>query len=280
MAEAVLENRLVEGRIGHERTRRWAELFNLRYRLLLGCLLHTFHRDAPLYSPNGDRTAKGLLQYWTFSEMRRVKKIAEKLVQMPKDQEGTIHAGPPFELPYTLSLSQFEADRWRTHADVLNATQVLTATMQKSEPDASDPFLKSLHDSDGNAHRIALALAVGDPIPPNRIPSGFQKVLTTLEEAVRGFEFTPRHAVQSPTRPQTESTFWRDRSRDAFLALEVWGERVVVEGDPEASALLKRIALPPGDSSRMPRHRPRIPQERIDHVRVWIEAGASDDTPF
>jgi hypothetical protein len=280
MVEAVMENRLAEGRIRNERTRRWAELFNLRYRLLLGFLLHGFARDDPPYAADGDRTAKGLLQYWTFSEMRRVKKIAEKLVQMPKDEGGTaIHAGPPFELPYTLSLPPFETDRWRTHADVLTASLTLAAAMRQNEPDASDPFLQSLLDSDGGARRVATALAAGAPIPPDLVPSGFMKTLTVLEEAVRGFDIQARHNASPPTTAQPAGAFWRGRGRDDFLALKVWSEKVVVAGEPDASGLLRRIELPPGDSNRMPRHRPRIPQERIDYVRAWIAAGAPDDAP-
>ena len=54
--------------------------------------------------------------------MRRLKKIAGKLVQLPKDEPaGELHAGPPFELPYTLNLPDRETERWRAHLDASRA---------------------------------------------------------------------------------------------------------------------------------------------------------------
>src|SRR5690348_7682489 len=54
------------GRITEERARAWAQLFNLRYRLLLGRLGHFLRLDQKLYvgdagPQQGDRTARGLL---------------------------------------------------------------------------------------------------------------------------------------------------------------------------------------------------------------------------
>ncbi len=266
VVEAAMERRVEEGRITVPRTRAWAELLNLRYRLLLQCLLHAFHRaDAP-YAADGDRSPKGLLQWWAFSEMRHIKKIAEKLVQMRKDAaDGSLNAGPPFELPVTLGLSQFEADRWRMHADALAASMAVVVGL-RAGPDASDPFLAALADSDGQALRAALAIAAGEPAAP-ALTGGYGKTLAALDEAVRGFDIG-RHGA-----------FWRGLDRDQLVASEVAGGPVIVPGDPGHSPLLERIGLPDSDRRRMPRYRPRMPQERIDHVRAWIAAGAPDDVP-
>ena len=110
MLETVVEAHHSKGRITHPRARAWAHLFNFRYRLLLAYLSHflrlghdLYVRDAPA---QGDRTARGLLLIWTFNEMRRLRKIANKLVRLPRDEQpGEATAGPPFELPYTLNLS-------------------------------------------------------------------------------------------------------------------------------------------------------------------------------
>ncbi|MEP7337908.1 MAG: ferritin-like domain-containing protein, partial [Acidobacteriota bacterium] len=113
MAEAIAESHAGKGRITDPRARNWAHLFNLRYRLLLAYLSHFLRLDQQRYTDSGDRTPRGLLLIWTFNEMRRLKKLAEKLVQLPKDKRedetqpfppDALNAGPPFELPYTLNL--------------------------------------------------------------------------------------------------------------------------------------------------------------------------------
>ena len=128
MVDAVQEAYTARGRITHPRALAWAHLFNLRYRLLLGYLSHFLRLSQELYvtgpgPQRGDRTARGLLLIWTFDEMRRLKKIAGKLVQLPRhDPPDGTHAGPPFELPYTLNLPDREEDRWRMHLDVSRAS--------------------------------------------------------------------------------------------------------------------------------------------------------------
>jgi hypothetical protein len=98
---AAVEALATAGRITEPRARAWAQLFNLRYRMLLGQLAHFLRLDQEVYTAGagpqqGDRTARGLLLVGTFDEMRHLKKIAGKLVQLPKDAGGTVHAGPPF----------------------------------------------------------------------------------------------------------------------------------------------------------------------------------------
>jgi Ferritin-like/Planctomycete cytochrome C len=267
MVEQVLAVRAAAGRISDARARGWAELFNVRYRLLLECLLHSLHRSEQPFTADGDRTPKGILQYWTFSEMRRVKKIAEKLVQMPSGTDG-MHAGPPFELPFMLDLSQFEADRWSMHAAALEAGLEASRTLLAG-PDANDPFLLWVADSDAQARAVALAMARTGNLPDGLAPRGFRKTLTTLEEGVRGFE--PAGMSHGP--------FWRNKSRDDFIATAAGFSGVVVTpGKPEDSPLHQRISAT--DSSlRMPRFRPALPAARIDHIRNWIAAGAPDDEP-
>jgi hypothetical protein len=126
MVDLVEEAYAARGRITHPRAKAWAQLFNLRYRLLLGHLpLPGAEPELYVTEPGphlGDRTPRGLLLIWTFNEMRHLKRIAGKLVQLPRDEPpGATHAGPPFELPYTLNLPDREEDRWRTHLDVSRA---------------------------------------------------------------------------------------------------------------------------------------------------------------
>ncbi|MGH2708150.1 MAG: ferritin-like domain-containing protein, partial [Actinomycetota bacterium] len=214
LVEMVQEAHASKGRITHPRARAWAQLFNLRYRMLLGRLSHFLRLDQDIYRTDpgarqGDPTARGLLLIWTFDEMRRLRKIAIKLVQLPKDDPpGELHAGPPFELPYTLNLPEDEPQRWRTHLDASRAADRLIR--EKLQPDDQtadrDEFLDDLLRLDEEAQVVMRALAAGRDIPPDSLPSDFQKVVRILEEAVRGFTIGGPHA-----------SFWAGKNRDAFL---------------------------------------------------------------
>jgi hypothetical protein len=282
--ELALEAHAAKGRITHPRTKAWAHLFNLRYRLLLGYLSHFLRLNQELYVPDqgarrGDRTARGLLLIWTFNEMRRLKKIAGKLVQMPlNNPPGDTHAGPPFELPYTLNLPDREADRWRAHLDVSRASvRLVEQQLQPADPtDTADGFLDDLVSLDNETHAIMESLASGAGVPQASLPTDFKKAVLILEEAVRGFDITPvRH-----------DNFWGGKTRDAFLGLNSPAPPVAKDPqggfnfDPAESPLVKRLEgrLPPGQK-QMPRFRPPIPAERIGFIRDWISAGCPDNSP-
>jgi hypothetical protein len=271
---ALREATLATGRISDARTRTWAQLFNGRYRLLLGQLLHVLRLDQDLYSaipgPGlGDRTERGLLLRNTFDEMRHLSKIAAKLVRMPLDAAGVLHAGPTFELPYTLNLPDGEPQRWRTHLDATRAATDLATGLLAIGP---DPFLDDLVAQDAAARTLMTALAAGDPIPAGSRPQGFAKAVTILEEAVRGFGVGQPHGG-----------FWTGVTRDQFLATTPAGQHPIaqlpdgtVDPDPGNSPLVKRLE---GTAPRMPRLRPPVAASRITYVRSWIAGGAVDDTP-
>ncbi|MFO1002900.1 MAG: ferritin-like domain-containing protein [Planctomycetaceae bacterium] len=274
MRAAVTEAFLEQGRIENQRSRRWAQLFNLRYRMLLNCLSHFLRIDQPLYDASGgvtsgDRLARGHLLIWTFNEMRRLKKLAEKLVQLPllDDAGNPLRCGPPFELPYTLNLPEHEPGRWRTHRDVLRGSRQLVAAIQADPLDANDPFLRRLLELDAESLVIAEALANGQPLPAP--PSDFQKAVRILEEAVRGFDIG------------YHQNFWRDRTRAEFVGVDLPRVHMIIDPtvhttNPTAAPLIRQISKPTG---WMPRKRPRIPQERIDALIAWISAGCPDNTP-
>lgn len=94
-------------------TRAWGELFNLRYRMLLGWLKHVFRlaRITPLGTPN----LRGMAMHRVFAEMYNLKAIAALLMEMPAGCDEAHRAGPPFELPFTLELPVGEADVWSLH---------------------------------------------------------------------------------------------------------------------------------------------------------------------
>jgi rubrerythrin len=279
MVDVVEEAYAARGRITHPRAKAWAQLFNLRYRLLLGHLSHFLRLSQELYvtepGPHlGDRTARGLLLIWTFNEMRHLKRIAGKLVQLPRDEPpGDIHAGPPFELPYTLNLPDREEDRWRTHLDVSRASvRLVRERLQPGDPgdptDQHDDFLKDLVASDEQVQVIMQSLAAGTGVPEGRLPTGFHKAVVILEEAVRGFEIRPG---------AFHDHFWADKTRDRFLATDR-PPHPVEPFNPDQSPLIQRLesTVP---RNRMPRFRPPVPAERIRFLRDWISAGAPDSVP-
>jgi hypothetical protein len=278
-ADAVTE----AGRITEPRARAWAQLFNLRYRMLLGRLAHFLRLDQKPYvgdagPQQGDRTARGLLLLGAFDEMRHLNKIAAKLVRMPKDVGGAMNAGPPFELPYSLSLPDGEAARWRMHLDVSRAAVALVESDDlKGDP---DPFLAALKDRDRRAQEAMAALAADEAVPASSLPTGFAKVVTILDEAVRGFRIDRAHG-----------SFWSGKTRDDFVNADVMGgppvaldEQGAVVPDPAKARLLQRIThVNPNpdqpDRVRMPRFRPPVPDERVAYLRQWVTLGAPDGDP-
>jgi Ferritin-like len=109
----------------------WAELSNLRYHMLLLYLHHSFLIEAPSTGPS--RSPRGSLISWTFGEMYNLRSLSEILMGMPLQPGSELNAGPPFEMPYTLALPPREADRWRTHRDLLNASITLVGRMLEHE---------------------------------------------------------------------------------------------------------------------------------------------------
>ncbi|MGK7875958.1 MAG: ferritin-like domain-containing protein [Xenococcaceae cyanobacterium] len=272
------------GYIADERSRNWGHLFNFRYGLLLAFLTHFLRVKGSSYVANGpdqgDRTPRGLLLLWTFDEMRQVKKIADKMVQLPlcKPYKG-INAGPPFQLPYTLALPDEDRARWRTHLDVVSASLKLVRDNLRapSAPDEADPFLEDLQAADEKRVQILRALAQGKSIPPETQPKDFQKVAHILEEAVRGFGI------------DVHTNFWAGINRDQFVGLHMFNRDFILRDDKgkgedkckfkaEGSELVSRLENPT-KAGTMPRYRPHVDPSRQQFVRDWIDAQAPDNDP-
>lgn len=131
----------------------WAHLSNLRYRMLLVNLMHALDVEGPL-SQTGALTPRGSLVNRTFGEMYNLRSIAGILVQLPRLQGGNPRrsaAGPPFNMPYTLSLPEREPNRWRLHRDLIEASRIGIATLREIGTGHID-YLQALEDSD----RLAL----------------------------------------------------------------------------------------------------------------------------
>jgi hypothetical protein len=107
--------------IKHSEAGLWALLFNIRYRMLLTYLAHSFRISAEPMTA-GAANPRSLIIQRTFNEMYNMRGIAGILVQLPLDNNGGAErAGPPFQIPYSMKLPAEEADCWRLHVDLIEA---------------------------------------------------------------------------------------------------------------------------------------------------------------
>jgi len=141
--------------IAAEHSRQWAGLFNLRYRLLLKYLAHTFRlaRVTRGDTPN----LRAMVMHRVFGEMYNLKTIAGILTRLPLSDEvadaDTPRAGPPFEMPYTLYLPTTDADIWRLYRDLLEGSQEICRILLGHPDTEYHPYLTALFELDGRAQK-------------------------------------------------------------------------------------------------------------------------------
>jgi hypothetical protein len=127
--------------ITDQRTRRWAELTDLRYGLLLGFVEHY------LLTSGDDRK---LLTAWIFAEMRsRVGFLARKLTTMSTGMGDGV-ASIPFTLPVPMHLPGAETARWTVHKQRIEAAVAKVQEIQAAPTDDETelPYLSGLVISD------------------------------------------------------------------------------------------------------------------------------------
>jgi len=137
--------------IESEPSRNWAHLFNLRYRMLLTYLAHTY-RLPPATDATQPRMRAGTL-HRVFSEMYNLRAIANILVRLPLMDDKLMpddprRAGPPFELPYTLALPAAADDCWRLHRELLVNSEILCKRLLPDAPIDGRQYLAALRDLD------------------------------------------------------------------------------------------------------------------------------------
>ncbi len=135
----------------------WANLFNVRYRKLLFTLKHAFHVAAG--SPLDRPTARGNLISWAFGEMYNLRSIGGILVTLPLNAKGGAErAGPPFQVPYTLALADWDSDKWRVHRDLIAASATLIHQLDDDAGGAHHEYLRALRDHDKQALEVVESL--------------------------------------------------------------------------------------------------------------------------
>lgn len=148
-------------RITHPQTALWATLQNLRYRMLLTYLTHSFTLRGGLNSA-GQVTPRGAIINATFGEMYNLRALSEILMQslVSADDPDAGFAGPPFQMPYTLNSPFGEADKWRGHLDLLTAADNLIQALLKLAP-ARHVYLTSMREADKNMTALAQRILSG-----------------------------------------------------------------------------------------------------------------------
>jgi hypothetical protein len=152
--ERTEELALQGSRISDARTRSWAQLLNVRYRILL-TFLHHYFLLGPVVVPGTtpSQLVRETLAIWAFEEMNQsagsVKDLAEHLTTLPSGQMGKM-AGAPFELPYTLDLPDSGPQRWRVHQDLIQASANIIEHLMMLSPDNREKsYLEGILERDG-----------------------------------------------------------------------------------------------------------------------------------
>ncbi len=106
----------------------------------------------------------------------------------------------------------------------------------------------------------------------------FLQVKQILDDAVGG----PGSPVGGPHR-----AFWRNQTRDQFVAFRILGLPIVTLGNGAGSNLVKALrgqnpfgqdtGTPGATFRRMPAGRPPLPDESIDVIATWVDDGCPED---
>jgi hypothetical protein len=154
--------------ISSKRSQLWAHLFNVRYRMLLSYLAHTF-RLARAGSP-GVPDVRAAAMHRAFGEMYNLKTIAGILMRLPLSDAAPLpgeprFAGPTFEMPYTVRLPFADADCWRLHKDLLQSAADLSGKLIEDDPSEGKDYLSSLQALDKQTRRWLDAMLAGQTAP-------------------------------------------------------------------------------------------------------------------
>ncbi|MFT5162200.1 MAG: hypothetical protein ACI9FJ_000768 [Alteromonadaceae bacterium] len=123
--------------ITNSESAKWATLFDLRYRLLLTYLIHSF-RLARSVNPNKGPGTYQKVMHQAFCEMYNLKAISDILIRRPLNNGVDMSkdfqpAGPPFQMPYTMELPEGEVGCWMQYRDILGGCEEIRAWLEDWE---------------------------------------------------------------------------------------------------------------------------------------------------
>ncbi|MDI1257366.1 MAG: ferritin-like protein [Flavobacterium sp.] len=125
----------------------WANLCDIRYRLLLNFLNHSFLLDNG-FNNSGNSSPRGMIINSAFGEMYNLRSLATILVQAPIGKHSDKMCGPPFTLPYTFDLPFGEHNRWRLHSDLLQASNNIITALKRFKNQPHIQYLNGLQEAD------------------------------------------------------------------------------------------------------------------------------------
>ena len=145
-------------------TREWAMLSNVRYRLLLTTLAHSFRLARG--GRRGVPDLRGMTMHRVFGEMYNLKTIAGLLADMPvypgaAPGPETEVAGPPFEVPFSLELPDGDIDAWKLRRDLLRGSLELATGLLGGATGAGAAYLGALVELDRQAIASIDAIVAG-----------------------------------------------------------------------------------------------------------------------
>ena len=140
----------------------WANLFDIRYRLLLNFLNHSFLLDNG-NNNSGGFTPRGLIINSTFGEMYNLRSLSTILVQTPLSPGSRKMAGPPFTSPYSFDLPFGEHNRWRLHKDLLVSSANLIEELKTFNPQPHSQYLNALQEIDRKLLQTIAQLMEANP---------------------------------------------------------------------------------------------------------------------
>lgn len=138
----------------------WGALFNVRYRMLLAYLAHSF-RHHSIAATKGSPGRRGQLITRMFGEMYVLKSVAGLITQLPLDADLAVRAGPPFQMPYTLNYPERELDFWRLHLDLLGSARKILKDLEACTTDAAQDYARALLSADAKA-KIEIEAILGE----------------------------------------------------------------------------------------------------------------------
>jgi hypothetical protein len=129
----------------------WANIFNLRYRMLLSYLAHTY--ENPECAADGIEARRGLIVNRMFGEMYNLRAVAAILVHLPLKQGSSQCCGPTFQMPYTLQLPESDAGYWTLHLDLIAACAALLAEAQALGNPERAEYARTLESLDASTRK-------------------------------------------------------------------------------------------------------------------------------
>jgi rubrerythrin len=151
-------------KIESRRSRRWAGLFNVRYRMLLTWLLHALMLTRQ-HPPPATAHLRGQIIHRAFGEMYNIKAISEILVKLPLKGEQdpqdpkSPRAGPPFQMPFRLTLPPNERDTWRIHREAIQISLKLCKKLLGEKVDEEHDYDDEKDKKDLEKHRTGVERA-------------------------------------------------------------------------------------------------------------------------